>query len=195
LLQASIMLMQPPAIGQSTIGQVGQALGAGGEARDKVILGQEARDIAAANQLLEERKVAADEERARAATTAAEKSGGANGLTTYQALQYNRALRKDFMGWLKGEKDLEFDPKDIDTQDPAVQDALVQKFMAEQGMVDRALGGGGPTRLGEAVPEAPAAPAGAPTPAAIAYLRANRGTAAEFEKKYGLAPGGAAKYL
>jgi hypothetical protein len=198
LLQASIMLLQPPARGQSIAGQFGQAIGAGAEAKDRSLLSQQEQDRYAAQQLLEERKVAAEEVRAAAATTAAEKS--ATGITPYQLYQMGRNVDKDWLTYLAKAKERSFEDEDY-WADENVLNQTYEQYLRERGMAS----GGGAAAAGPAVPAgttlttaAPATPATTIPAPAIQRLNAHKNDPRYiegFEKTFGLPPGGHKKYL
>lgn len=176
LLQAAVILLQPLAPGQSVAGQFGQALGAGGAAKDRVILAQEERDRAAADQLLEERRVAAAELQAEAAMTSAEGGGKYGGYTAWQIYNMLRNDQKDWTSYVQKIRELSFDQDDPKWSDPVYLEQLRREYDTVRSFAP----GGTP---GAATPAEPAVPAGttlntaaagatgAPPAGAIADLR------------------------
>ena len=185
MIQMGVNLLQPIGLGQSTVGHIGQAIGAGAEAYDRARTQEEA--AASSQRELDIRQQQADADTARAQQS---------GLTAAALLANSRAQANSFEAFLMKaaqsivDQDLTFQT----TLDQALQQimgdpARLQQLKTQWETIRRAGGGG--QALDQTVPN----PGGATAPpqAAIDLLRRDPSLATQFDQKYG--PGSAQRYL
>ena len=143
LLQAGIALMQPTPFGQSEVGQIGQALGQGFEAADRVTQGeidaQKAQDTQAlAQQRADASTTAATSSAVRA--QASQRSADAKvleatnigtSLTLSQRLTKQRQAKQDFDKWLEA-RDLNPTAATEVKADPLQLQKAIQQWQAER---------------------------------------------------------------
>lgn len=165
LVQAGIQLLQPLGVGQTVGGQVGQAIGSGLSARDRVVTGQQEQEQQSLQNSIAQQEADARTTAANASATAAAKSGGAGGLTAYQMLMQDNRTKQQFLKYAqKRASDAEFSATPLDLTDPDTVNRLAEEYQA----VIAAAPGGAPTpTLAESVPgptAGPPAAAGATIP-------------------------------
>lgn len=187
LVQAGIQMLQPLGIGETPLSRAGTSIGAGMQARDRVIAGQDERAQQATADRLAQQEADARTTAANASMIAANKSTTAGGLTPYQLLMQDNRNRSGFLKFAqKRAADSALDATPIDLTNQADVDRLAQEYMT----VISATPGAGPT-LATALPGA----AAGPPPHHVEYLKAHANdpkVVADFEAKY---PGQSAAIL
>ena len=165
LVQAGIAMLQPLGVGQTTAGQIGGAIGAGMEARDRVVTGQQEAEQQALQNQIAQQEADARTTAAEASLMNAERVKG--DLTLHQQLmQDNREIAR-WTEWLKGRAYDQYTGEPlVDLQDPAVIQQLQAEFNATIGAAPRSggvppmvPGGAAPPSLAGAIPGGAAAPA------------------------------------